>query len=363
MRCACLVLPCDGSRVCCIFFSSSIGLTQLDHQFIGSRRGDYLKALSDCRVLVTPTSFGKQDPRLPELLHESVGEVIGNPLGRPLRSEELRDILPGYDGYIAGQDHIDANALSRADSLRVIARYGVGVDRVDLAAAQARGIIVTNTPGANADAVAELTIGFMLALARQIPYANQRTRRGEWPRLSGVSLAGSVVGLLGLGAIGQAVARRLRAFDCILLAQDPFVSSDQAQQLGVQLIDLDALLARADFLSLHLPATAETLGLVNVDFLASMKRGTYLINTARGELVDEAALFQALQSGHLRGAALDTFSQEPPAADNPLFRLPQVIATPHTGAHTAGAVNAMGWGALNDCLAVLRGEPPAHRVV
>lgn len=322
-----------------------------------------MKNLSDCTVLVTPSSFGRHDPRLHTVLAESVGEVIGNERGRPLTSDELREILPGCDGYIAGQDHIDTRALQRADRLRVIARYGVGVDRVDLAAAQARGIIVANTPGANADAVAELTIGLMLALARQIPHANQRTRSGEWPRLSGVSLTGSVVGLLGLGAIGRSVARRLRAFECVLQAHDPFVTSDQAQQLGVQLVDLDALVASSDFLSLHLPATPDTVGLVDADFLARMKPGAFLINTARGELVDESALFAALQSGRLRGAALDAFSQEPPAADNPLFSLPRVIVTPHTGAHTAGAVNAMGWGALNDCLAVLRGDAPKHRVV
>lgn len=322
-----------------------------------------MKNLSDCTILVTPSSFGRHDPRLQKVLAESVGEIIRNERGRPLTSDELRDILPSCDGYIAGQDRIDARALQHAERLRVIARYGVGVDRVDLAAAQSRGIIVTNTPGANADAVAELSIGLMLALARQLPQANQRTRRGEWPRLAGLSLAGSIIGLLGLGAIGQSLARRLRAFDCVLLAHDPFVTSDQAQQLGVQLVELDALVANADFLSLHLPATPETSGLVDADFLARMKQGAFLINTARGELVDETALCQALKSGQLRGAALDAFSQEPPAADNPLFSLPQVIVTPHMGAHTAGAVNAMGWGALNDCLAVLRGEPPKHRVV
>ncbi|MCY4147417.1 MAG: phosphoglycerate dehydrogenase [Chloroflexi bacterium] len=322
-----------------------------------------MKALSDCVILVTPTSFGRHDPRLHSALAEVVGEVIGNERGRPLTSDELRDILPGCDGYIAGQDHIDLRALQGAERLRVIARYGVGVDRVDLAAAQSRGIIVTNTPGANADAVAELTIGLMLALARQIPQSNQRMRRGEWPRLSGASLAGSVVGLLGLGAIGQAVARRLRAFGCILQAHDPFVASGQAQELGAQLVELDALVANADFLSLHLPATPDTAGLVDADFLARMKRSAFLINTARGELVDEAALWKALQSGQLRGAALDTFRHEPPAADNPLFSLPQVIVTPHMGAHTTAAGNAMGWGALHDCLAVLRGEAPKHRVV
>ena len=249
------------------------------------------------------------------------------------------------------------------DGLRVIARYGAGVDRVDLAAAQARGIIVTNTPGANAAAVAELAIGLMLALARHITLANATTRRGEWRRYAGISLQGKTVGLLGFGAIGREVARRLSGFDCQLLAHDPYVTAADAASLGVELAARDKLLATADMLSLHVPVSPDTYGLVDADFLSAMKRGAYLINTARGELIDEDALIAALASGQIAGAALDVFSMEPPPGDHPLFDFPQVIATPHMGAGTDGAANAMGWGALHDCLAVLRGEAPRHRVV
>jgi D-3-phosphoglycerate dehydrogenase len=322
-----------------------------------------MAALRSCRVLVTPTSFAKNDPRLKVELEATVGEVIYNPTGRPLSAVEVRDLLPGCDGYIAGLDVIDRSALEAADRLKVIARYGVGVDRIDLAAAREKGIVVTNTPGANAASVAELTIGLMLSLARMIPVANQETRAGKWPRLQGTSLEGKVVGLLGLGTIGKQVARRLRGFDCTILAHDPAADTTFAQAHGVTLCPQDKVITQSDFLSLHVPLLPETQRMVNASFLSRMKQDAFLINTARGELIDEAALLAALQSGHLKGAALDTFTQEPPGKDHPLFSLPQVIVTPHIGAHTDGATNAMGRAALRDCLAVLCGEEPTYRVV
>lgn len=319
--------------------------------------------LKRCRVLVTPTSFGRDDPRLRVELEAAVGEVIYNPTSRPLTAAELAKLLPGCHGYIAGLDFIDRAALAAADQLKVIARYGAGVDRVDLEAVREKGIIVTNTPGANTVSVAELAIGLMLAVARSIPQANAATKSGEWPRLKGKSLEGSVVGLVGFGAIGRAVARRLQGFDCTMLAYDPFPNKGAAQALNVKLLPLAELLAQADFVSLHLPAMTETRGMVNADFLAQMKPGAILVNTARGEIINEADLLTALQNGHLRGAGLDAFASEPPGADNPLLQLPQVIATPHTGAHTDGATNGMGWGALRNLLPALRGEEPPDRVV
>lgn len=321
-----------------------------------------MKPLDECRVLVTPTSYGKHDPSLRARLEAEVGEVIYNQTGRPLASAELAALIPGIDGYIAGLDVIDRSVIAAADCLRVIARYGVGVDAVDLDVASEKGIVVTNVPGANSVSVAELAIGLLLSLARNIPAAGQATRTGAWPRLSGTSLKGKVVGLLGFGSIGQEVARRLAGFDCTILAYDPCLDGVKAAALGVTAGPREELLQRADFLSLHCPLNEETRGLVDAAFLDKMKPGAYLVNTARGELVDELALLAALKSGQLRGAALDVFSQQPPEADNPLLALPQVLASPHMGAHTDEAMNAMGWGALNACLAVLRGEEPEHRV-
>lgn len=319
--------------------------------------------IRSCRVLVTPTSYARSDPRLRTELEAAVGEVIYNPVGRPLTTAELQELLPGCHGLIAGVDDISRAALDAADRLRVIARYGVGVDNVDLEAAREKGIVVTNTPGVNSISVAELTIGLILALARSIPHTIAATKAGGWSRLSGVSLQDKVVGLLGLGAVGKQVARRLAGFDCTLMAYDPVADVAFAKDWGVRLQPRDEVIRQADFLSLHLPALPETRGMVNVSFLSHMKAGAFLINTARGELVDEAALLGALQSGHLSGAALDVFVKEPPGADNPLLALPQVIATPHIGSHTDSATSAMGWGALRGCLAVLRGEQPDHRVV
>ena len=319
--------------------------------------------LKHCRVLVTPTSYGRNNPILKTQLEAEVGEVVYNTTGRPLSDTELMEVIPAIDGYIAGLDSITRQVIEAATNLKVIARYGVGVDAVDLEAAEEKGIIVTNTPGANSASVAELTVGLMLSLARNIPFATQATQSGQWPRLRGLSLEGKVIGLLGFGAIGQQVARKLNGFDCKILIYDPLADPEQTAQLDVQLRPRVEVISQADFLSLHLPLLPETQGMVNKDFLSQMKSGAFLINTSRGELVDEEALFQALSRDLLGGAALDCFVKQPPAADNPLLALPQVIATPHMGAHTDGATNAMGWGVLNDCLAVLRGEQPVHRIV
>jgi D-3-phosphoglycerate dehydrogenase len=319
--------------------------------------------LKHCRVLVTPTSFGKHDPRLRAELEAAVGEVIYNPTSQPLSSEKVRALLPGCHGYIAGLDVIDRAALAAADALKVIARYGVGVDRVDLDVARARGIIVTNTPSANAVSVAELTIGLMLALARSIPIADAATKAGQWSRFTGVALEGKTIGLIGFGSIGQQTARRLQGFDCRIVIHDPALDPVFARSHQVEWAALEEVIAQADFLSLHLPLTPASQGMVNAGFLARMKPGAFLINTARGDLIDDDALVEALVNGRLRGAALDVFSSEPPTPHHPLLKLPNVIVTPHAGAHTDAAMNAMGWGALRDCLAVLRGEAPRHRVI
>jgi D-3-phosphoglycerate dehydrogenase len=321
------------------------------------------KPLKECRLLVTPTSYGKNDPDLCTYLEGEVGEVQYNRTGRSLKSQELVEKIPGVDGYIAGLDEITREVIFAADDLKVIARYGVGVDAVDLQAAKEKGIVVTNTPGANSASVAELTVGLIISMARNIPSAVEATKSGAWPRLRGISLEGKVVGLLGFGLIGQNVAKRLMGFECKVVAYDPIADEAQAANLDVEVLQRDDLVSQADFLSLHCPLLAETRGMVDGAFLNHMKDGAYLINTARGELVNENSLYQALQTGKLSGVALDVFARQPPDQDNPLISHPLVIATPHMGAHSDGATNAMGWGALTDCLAVLRGDQPKHRLV
>jgi len=320
------------------------------------------KPLQKCKVLVTPTSFGKDDPDLRHLLERTVGEVVYNPYGRPLKSGELQPLVRDCDGFIAGLDEIDASALEAGKQVKVVARYGVGVDRVDLEAATRLGIVVTNTPGANSVAVAELTVAFILALARNLCLANQATHRAEWPRFSGMGLQDKTIGLVGFGRIGREVAIRLKAFGPQLLSYDPNLKPEDIASYEVEPVTLDVLLARANFVSLHAPVLPSTYGMVNAQFLSAMKPGAFLVNTARGELVDEAALVEALQSGRLQGAALDCFCKEPPEQDHPLLQLPQVILTPHSGSHTDQAVFQMGQMALEDCLAVLSGERPEHVV-
>jgi D-3-phosphoglycerate dehydrogenase len=319
--------------------------------------------LKNFRILVTPTSYGKIDSRLKSELENRVGEVIYNKTGKPLSSEDISQLLPGIDGYIAGLDMIDKKALEKADCLKVISRYGVGVDNVDLLAAKEKGIIVTNTPGANSVAVAELTIALILSLARQIPKGVAATRQGQFPRLNGLSIEGKTVGILGLGLIGKQVVRRLAGFDCRVMANDPCADDRFANLYKVELTSLDNLIKESDYISLHLPLLPETRKMVNENFLSRVKQGSYIINTARGELIDEEALLAALKSGHLLGAALDVFTQEPPPPNHPLIALPQVIATPHLGAQTDGAVNAMGWMSYHECMAVLNGESAKYRIV
>lgn len=322
-----------------------------------------MKPLSECHILVTPRSFGRYDPRLCLHLKSVAGRLTFNSTERPLTSRELRAILPDVDGYIAGLDVIDAQVLAVGDRLRVISRYGAGVDNVDLEAAKAKGIIVTNTPGANSRAVAELTIALLLLLARPVLASVDEMRRGGWPQTTGLSLEGKTVGLIGLGRIGKEVARRLAGFDCHILGHDIVVDEFVATEYHLELVTLERLLQESDFVSLHVPLLPKTHHMVDEEFLRTMKAGAFLVNTARGGLVDQDALYRALDRGRLRGAALDVFDVEPPGADNRLLRLPQLIPTPHMGSHADGAANNMGWMALEDCLAVLRGEEPRFRVV
>jgi D-3-phosphoglycerate dehydrogenase / 2-oxoglutarate reductase len=238
---------------------------------------------------------------------------------------------------------VDGEVLRHAGKLRVIGRAGVGVDNIDLDAATKAGIAVMNTPGANAVAVAEHTLGLMLGLARHLSRADVTTRAGKWEKksLQGTELRGKTLGIVGLGRIGMEVARRAKAFEMKLMAHDPFVAASVAREMEIQLADLDQVYAAADYLSLHVGLTPQTTGMINEQSLKKMKRGVRIINCARGELVDEAALAAALASKHVAGAALDVFHEEPPKT-SPLLALENVIATPHIAGSTNEAQDAVG---------------------
>jgi len=233
--------------------------------------------------------------------------------------------------------------LEKAPKLRVIGRAGIGVDNVDVDCATKRGIVVMNTPGGNAIAVAELTIGLMVSLARNIPRADVTTRAGQWEKksLQGTEVNGKTLGIVGLGRIGAEVARRAQAMNMTVLAYDPYVSPEYAKRANAQLMSLDEIWANADYITLHVGLNAQTHGLVNAASLKKMKKGVRIINCARGELIDDAALAESLVSGHVAGAALDVFAKEPPKG-NPLLAAPNVIATPHIAGSTDEAQNAVG---------------------
>jgi len=238
---------------------------------------------------------------------------------------------------------VDDALMERAPKLRVIGRAGVGVDNINAEAATRRGIVVMNTPGANAVAVAELTVGLMLALARKLPAANTTMHAGKWEKksLQGAELRGKTLGIMGLGRIGLEVARRARGFGLEILGSDPFVSAAVARENGIFLVSLDELFAKADYLTLHVGLTPQTTGVINAKTLAAMKKGVRIINCARGELIDDAALVAALKSGQVAGAALDVFCEEPPK-NSPYAELENVILTPHIAGSTAEAQEAVG---------------------
>lgn len=306
-------------------------------------------------VLVTARSFANTPGRHHEMLEEAGCEVDLRAPSHPYPADELRAMIPGYDGVILGLDACDASVIAAADKLRVISRYGVGVDAVDLAAAARKGIAVTNTPGANQTAVAELALGLLFALARRIPQIASAAAAGVWQRPTGWELSGKTLGVVGFGAIGREVAAKALGLGMRVVAYDPFWSKDVA---GVERMDLASLFAQSDVVTLHAAATPETINLINTETLASMKRGAYLINTARGDLVDEAALYAALKEGQLGGAAADAFQHEPPEG-SPLLTLENFIATPHIGATTRESVARMAQMASQNLVRVLKGEPGA----
>jgi len=277
-----------------------------------------------------------------------------------LPPEELIKTIPGYDALVVrSETKVTKAVIEAADKLKVIGRAGVGVDNIDVEAATKKGIIVLNAPEGNTIAATEHTIAMMLSLARNIPQAHQSLKNGEWQRSKfiGVEMRGKTLGILGLGRIGSGVAKRALAMEMKIMAYDPFIAADRAKALGIELAELDDVLAAADFITLHLPLTAETKGLIDKQSIAKMKPGVRIINCARGGVIDEAALAKAINEGHVGGAAIDVFAQEPVDPANPLLALDKVVLTPHLGASTAEAQVGVAIDVAEGILLALRGEP------
>ena len=252
----------------------------------------------------------------------------------------------------------DAELLAHAPNLKAIVRAGVGVDNIDLSTATEQGIVVMNTPQANTIATAEHTIALMLALARHIPQAQQSLLNGQWERkaFTGTELKRKILGLIGLGRVGRAVAKRAQAFGMTIIASDPFIPADVAADLGVELLPQSEVFTQADYLSLHAVVTPKTRHMINAESIATMKKGVRIINVARGALVNADDLAQAIENGHVAGAAVDVYETEPPSANHPLIGLPQVIVTPHLGASTNEAQIAVGIEAAEKMINALRSQ-------
>ncbi len=279
-----------------------------------------------------------------------------------LSQDELLETIPAYDALIVRSGtQVNAGVIAAGINLKVIGRAGMGVDNIDIHAASLQGIIVTNTPTANSVATAEQTMTLMLAISRHTVPAHASVAAGEWRRTDfvGTELLGKTLGIIGFGNIGRLVAERALAFGMHILAVDPYVSEAVGRELGVTLVDLEDLLPVADYITLHAAATRETERIINAETLAQMKDGVILINVARGKLIDEAALANALQSGKVSAAALDVYAQEPPQ-DNPLINLPHVIHTPHLGASTREAQREVAIQIVQQVVDALRGTDFRH---
>jgi D-3-phosphoglycerate dehydrogenase len=309
-------------------------------------------------VIVTTPSFGKFSA---EPWKTAISEGIDlqrSQVPGPLSSTELRNELGDAVGVIVGIDRLDRAAIEAAPNLRVIGKHGVGVDNIDLVAAAERGIPVVWTPGANASAVADMAMALLLAGARQLVEADASFRRGEWNVYAGIALEGTTVGVVGFGNIGQAVARRLAGFDAKVIAYDPFQPPEVFAKLGVRQVTMDQLIAESAIISLHLPFAPGERPLLGEAEFAKARPGVGIVNTARGGLIDDRALADALASGEVGFAALDAFTEEPLAHDSPLRTAPRTILTPHSAAFTELANARAGNSVVVDVARVLRGEAP-----
>lgn len=312
------------------------------------------------RVVVLARSFARASREPWEILERAglIVEKKHNP--EPENEEVVANLIGDASAVLVGVDKVGETVFSRCPNLKVVSKHGVGVDNIDLEAARRHGVIVTNAPGANSESVADMTFALILAFFRHLPLLIERVKNKEWGSpVLGEELSEKIIGIVGMGRIGKGVAKRALGFGMKVIFYDPLVEDGGE---GCCKVSLEELFARADIVSLHAPLTAETRGMINSSLLSRMKESAVFVNTARGELVDEEALYSLLKEGKIRGAALDVLSTEPPFA-SPLFGLPNVIVTPHVAAHTKEANIKMGRIAALNIVKALAGEEPLFRVV
>lgn len=315
-------------------------------------------------VLITSRVVGTTVLKPVEMLKAAGVTIVENPhlkAGKNLKEDQLVDLIKGIDAIIVGEDDVTRKVIEHADRLKIISKNGVGVNQIDVAAATEKGIFVTNTPGANSNAVADLTFGLMFSTARRIPFAHNATREGKWDKFIGTEIWKKTIGIVGIGHIGKGVARRARGFEMRILGYDVVQDQEFARDVGLTYVPLETIFREADFITLHVPLTKDTEGLVTRDHLRLMKKTAYLVNIARGGVVRSADLYDALVKKELAGAALDVFEEEPPIG-NPLLTLDNVVTTSHIGAFTWESMENMGSIAAQNVIDVLQGRRPAFAV-
>ena len=313
------------------------------------------------KILITPRSFASFSDEPLKMLTERNYKIKRNNTGRPYRKEEMLKLIRDVDGIIIGIDELSAEIIEEANTLKVISKYGIGLDNIDINMATNKKIIVTNTPTANVDAVADLAFGLILSLARRIPEADKKTKSGKWEKIIGKSVWEKTLGVIGLGKIGRQVVKRAKGFEMNILAFDIVKDKKIVQKYGIKYVNLEKLLQKSDYITIHIPLNDATRNMISYEELEKMKKDAFLINTSRGGIVDEEALYNALRNNKLRGAALDVYNNEP-LRESPLKELDNVIMTPHIGAYTEEAIENMSMQAAQNLIDVLEGREPQNRV-
>jgi len=313
------------------------------------------------KILVTPRSFASASDKPMKMLTEKGYVIQLNDSGRPYKKEEMLNLVSDIDGIIIGIDELSAEIIERANKLKVISKYGTGLDNIDINIATEKKITVTNTPTANVDAVADLTFGLILSLARRIPEADRKTKSSKWEKITGKSVWEKTLGIIGLGKIGRQVVKRAQGFKMNILVYELIKDEKFAQNYNIKYVNLEELLQKSDYITIHIPLNDTTRHMIDHKELEQVQAGSFLINTSRGGIVNEEALYNALKNKKLRGAALDVYVNEPPQK-SPLMELDNIIMTPHIGAYTEEAIENMGIQAAQNLIDVLEGREPQSRV-
>lgn len=316
------------------------------------------------KIICTSPTFGQYSAKAVEMIENEGYELVRIPAEEWKDPSKLINYAKDAQGWISGVSKCTREILESAPLLKVVTKHGTGVDSIDLNAAKEKNIVVANAPGLNANAVADLAFSFVLSLARKIPYSDKFVRNGKWKPVMGIELKGKTLGVIGLGAIGKGLIKKASSFDMNFVAFDVYQDEEFIKKYNVKMLsDAKEVLKEADFISLHVPLTAETRNMVSTDEFKMMKKTAYIINCARGGVIDEQALLNALNTEEIAGAALDVFTSEPPSVDNPLLALDNVIVAPHMGAYTEEAMAAISEVCAENVIRVLKGQEPLYRVI